>query len=110
MTRRRWIYREGKALEVNLSHEGTPRSTTDAALWNDRLYQDDGDPRYHSRKSHRAYMERNGLSTIDDYTDTWADAKKKRESELAGIDPSRKRDLIESFQRLKEGHHNARRR
>jgi hypothetical protein len=54
-------------------------------------------------------MARNGLSTIDDYTDTWAKADKERKAERAGIDPSRKRDVIEAYQRLKEDPHHGRR-
>jgi hypothetical protein len=105
MTRRRYVYRNGVAHEVGLDYSSEPSHVADSALWNDRLYQDDGDKRYNSRTQHQAYMRDNGLSTMDDYTDTWAKAEKARKSELAGIDPSRKHDVIEAFQRVREKNH-----
>lgn len=110
MPRRRWIYKNGEAFEISSDAEVTPRAPTDSALWNDRLYQDDGDRRYNSRKQHREYMARNGLTTIDDWTNTWAKDEKERKAALAGRDPSRKQDVIEAFQRVREGHHHATRR
>lgn len=108
MTRRRWRYKNGVATEVGGDSTQEPSHVADSALWNDRLYQDDGDKRYNSRSQHRAYMERNGLSTIDDWTDTWDKAEKARKAELAGIDPSRKRDVIEAYQREQEKIYNGR--
>ena len=109
MTRRRWRYKDGVAHEVGGDSTQEPSHVADSALWNDRLYQDDGDRRYHSRASHREYMAKNELTTIDDWTDTWDTAEKARKSELAGVDPSRKQDLIEAYQREQEKIYNGRR-
>jgi hypothetical protein len=62
-------------------------SAQDNALAGDRHYiglcaQDGTD--ISSRSKHREYMHRHGLTTADDYTDTWAKAQKAREAYRRG--------------------------
>ena len=102
MARRRWIYRDGVAIEVTQDYVPLSKNG-DALLWNDRSYQDMNDPRFSSRQQHRQYMADRGLTTADDFTDTWKQTEKARTAELQGIDPSRKRDLIQNLQRLQNG-------
>ena len=59
----------------------------DNALAGDRSYiglcaQDGTD--ISSRSKHREYMHRHGLTTADDYTETWAKAQKAREAYRRG--------------------------
>ena len=100
MTRRRWIYpKNGGPVEVDLDYRPEPRNG-DAVMWNDRIYQDANDPRYSSRVSHREYMRRNGLTTMDDFKGEWANAEKKRQATFQGIDPNRKQQIAEAFHRV----------
>ena len=102
MTRRRWVYRDGIAIEVDLNYVPKDRGqNTDGVLWNDRLYQDDGDPRYNSRASHRQYMKDNDLSMACDFTQTWQKAAEQRQNISKGIDPSRARDVAQAFEKLR---------
>lgn len=72
----------------------------DEVLWNDRSYQDANDPRFHSRKSHRDYMKREGLTTVDDFKGHFANAGKARERYYTdGHDPSRRADVARAMER-----------
>ena len=103
MTRRRWVYFGEEAVEV--SDDYVPESRNhDGVLWNDRLYQDDRDPRYASRAQHREYMRRNGLTTADDFTETWKRAAAEREKIQKGIDSTRKTDVNEALERVRSGY------
>ena len=104
MTRRRWIYIKGEALEVSEDY-AQPLKAADNVMWNDRLYQDDKDQRYASRSQHREFMKRNGLTTMDDYKGTWEKDASKRTSTLAGKDPTRIRDVVEAFNKLSSRRH-----
>ena len=56
-----------------------------------------------SRKKHREYMKQNGLTTMDDFKDTWEKKRQEREAFYSGKpydSESRKRDLIESIRKL----------
>lgn len=56
-----------------------------------------------SRKQHRDYMRRKGLTTIDDFSrpgGTWERQQKARDKFLDGHDPSRKRDVIDAYKQL----------
>jgi putative FmdB family regulatory protein len=72
-------------------------------VFNDRHYQDlkatDGTD-ISTRAKHRAYMKAKGLTTADDYTDTWKKQATERAERLAGIDPTRKQDVIEAVRKL----------
>ena len=98
--RRRYIQVDGVLTEVSVDH-AVPARNHDRLLWNDRLYQDDGDPRYNSRKQHAEYMKRNDLSLAGDYTDTWAKAAKERENIRKGHDTKRRVDIDRAIARRK---------
>jgi len=73
-------------------------------LWNDREYQDMNDPRFSSRSQHRQYMRDNGLSTMDDWTQTWAKAAQERAAWYTeGRDPSRKSDVARALELVQQG-------
>lgn len=81
-------------IEVSADFVPDPRNG-DSTLWNDRTYQDGGDPRFSSRSQHREYMARNGLTTVDDYmgpNGEFARAEKRREEFRSGKqrDPARR--------------------
>ena len=102
MARRRFIQQpDGSLQEVSRDYVANPRQASDTGiLWNDRSYQDLGDPRFTSRTQHREYMKQNGLTTVDDYTETFKQAEKERVAVKHGHDPRRKQAVIEAFQRL----------
>ena len=83
MTRRRWIQdrNTGELIEVTADHQSEMR-TDSGALWGDRSYDGmkapDGTD-ISTRTKHRDYMKATGLTTIDDFKDTWAQAKASRE-------------------------------
>lgn len=103
--RRRWIYPSdgGEPVEVSSDYVAdVPRH--DGVLWNDRDYQDMGDPRFSSRSQHREYMRQHGLTTADDFKAQWAKDAANRERAMAGHDPQRKHDINEAIHRLQSGH------
>lgn len=83
MTRRRFIQcREtGELIEVTKDYQPELRADS-GALWGDRSYDGlqatDGTD-ISTRTKHREYMKANGLATIDDFKDTWAQAQQRRE-------------------------------
>lgn len=93
MTVRRFVQqRDGALIEVSPDCVAEPHNH-DAVLWNDRDYQDVGDPRFSSRTQHREYMKRHGLTTIDDYPQHCASAEREREKFYRGEDSSRRADV-----------------
>lgn len=90
-------------IEVSSDYVGTRGVSTDSILWNDRTYQDMGDPRFTSRGEHRQYMKQNGLTTADDYKNQWPKDQAMREKRLAGYDPSRKQDIADAIRRPRIG-------
>lgn len=95
MTKKRWIYdNEGNAHEA-IEPQALPMY--DGLLWNDKLYQNDGDPRYNSRQEHRAYMRDNDLSMHSDYTLEWEKSAKARADFYSGVDPSRRDDIARAI-------------
>lgn len=98
MTRRRYIQRDGVLIEVPLNYVPEARNT-DALLWNDRAYQDVCDPRFHSRTSHREFMQREGLTTVDDFKGHFANAEQRRSQVLQGKDASRKGDIARALEK-----------
>jgi hypothetical protein len=81
----------------------------DSWRYNDRLYSDnpfrapDGTV-INSRAKHREYMRRNGLTTMDDFKDTWDKAAKERAKFYtpgeAYDSKSRREDLERSIKKL----------
>jgi hypothetical protein len=55
-----------------------------------------------SRSKHRAYMRERGLTTVDDYTQTWARQAEERKARLAGEDRSRVHDVAEAITQLEQ--------
>lgn len=102
MTRRRFIFDKEtqEMVEVSLDYEAPSRQGADGALWNDRAYQDLGDPRFSSRTQHREYMKQNGLTHTSDYREEWKAREKQRIEAKQGKDPSRKEDLHRAIQQL----------
>lgn len=87
----------------------TQRSNAlDNALAGDRHYiglcaQDGTD--ISSRSKHREYMHRHGLTTADDYTETWAKAQKEREAYRRGergTGAVTRNDIARAFAQAKE--------
>lgn len=106
MTRRRYVQINGELIEVGSDYEPPPRDAARQAglLWNDRAYQDANDPRFSSRTQHREFMKANGLTTVDDFKETWRNAEKRRVESRAGIDPTRRRVIEESFRKVSAGY------
>lgn len=67
-------------IEVTDDYNAPARA--DSALWGDRQYEGmrapDGTD-ISSRTKHRDYMKAKGLTTMDDFKDSWAQAKESRE-------------------------------
>jgi putative FmdB family regulatory protein len=72
-------------------------------VFNDRHYQDlkatDGTD-ISSRAKHQAYMKAKGLTTVDDYKETWKRDAQERTQRLAGVDSSRAQDVAEAVRKL----------
>lgn len=83
MTRRRYVYDPATKEMVEITQGAEPEVRADAgALWGDRHYEgmraSDGTD-ISSRSKHRQYMKNNNLTTMDDFTNSWAKAKEQRE-------------------------------
>lgn len=89
MAKRRFVWDpEQKCLvEVSTDYEQPSRQEMDGTLWNDRSYvglkATDGTD-ISSRSKHREYMKRNGLTTADDFTQTWDKAQQQRAAYFQG--------------------------
>ena len=99
--RRRWIYpKDGEPYEVGADYvQPVDKTAGESVLWNDKSYQDMGDPRFQSRTQHRAYMKQNDLTTCDDFKGEWAGAAKQREQIQSGADPQRREQIARLLQR-----------
>ena len=83
MTRRRFVQMKEPPYElVEVTDDYVSPSRADSALWGDRNYEGmvapDGTD-ISSRTKHREYMKAKGLTTMDDFKDSWAQAKESRE-------------------------------
>jgi len=95
----------GKLYEVDLGYSA-PLPDSQHLLWNDRDYKDlktsDGVD-ISSRAKHKEYMKRTGLTTMDDYKETWAKAQAKREEyRVKGGSVSRE-DVARAIHQLESG-------
>lgn len=84
MSRRRFIYpADGSpSFEVGAEYVAPSRQTTDGVLWNDRSYENlppENGEAINSRSRHREYMRKHGVTTVDDFKDTWKQAEKQRD-------------------------------
>lgn len=102
--KRRFVQIDGKLIEIT-NQDREPSRAGDAALWNDRSYEGlqatDGTD-ISSRSKQRAYMRAHGLTTADDFKDSWANAKKAREHYMQHGGTIRRSDIeraIAKFQR-----------
>ena len=107
MTRRRYIQDPVtfEMIEVTPDYVPPPRESAKnrGALWNDRHYDGvqatDGTD-ISTRKKHREYMKRHGLTTADDYQTSWAKAKEARERYMQRGGSVSKRDIAEAIHKL----------
>jgi putative FmdB family regulatory protein len=53
-----------------------------------------------TRAKHREYMRKNNLTTVDDFTQTWARAAREHEARMAGEDKSRVHDVVDAVRKL----------
>jgi len=87
---------DGEWIEVT-RREPSGDAQYHGSLWGDRGYDgmratDGAD--ISSRKKHRDYMQRKGLTTADDFTETWKSAEKKRAAFFNNEkDPDRRRAI-----------------
>ena len=84
MTRRRFVQRREPPYDlIEITDDYQPEMRADSgALWGDRSYDGlrapDGTD-ISTRTKHREYMKAAGLTTMDDFKDSWAKAKESRE-------------------------------
>lgn len=82
----RWNPELKELVEVGVDDEQAPRNS-DGLLWNDRHYDGlqatDGTD-ISSRAKHRAYMKANGLTTMDDFSQSWDKAAQQRAEYYTG--------------------------
>lgn len=81
MTTRSWVYVNGVAYEVGRDAIPENRQSIDSVLWGDRNYADTRGPNgedLSTRTKHREYMKQTGLTTIDDFTQSWKKSAEKR--------------------------------
>lgn len=104
MTRRRWIQdrKTGELIEVTADYQ--PELRTDSgALWGDSSYAGlkapDGTD-ISSRTKHREYMKAKGLTTADDFTDSWAKAKESRERYMTEGGSFKRADIERAIHQL----------
>lgn len=79
-----------------------PGSALENALASERHYEgmratDGAD--ISTRAKHRAYMKEKGVTTADDFKDTWKKAREDRAARAAGVDPSRRADVAHAFEK-----------
>ena len=84
MARRRYVQSKEppyELIEITDDYQ-SPMRADSGALWGDRSYDGlqapDGTD-ISSRSKHRDYMKATGMTTADDFKDTWAKAKVERE-------------------------------
>lgn len=107
MTRKRYIWDDELKDLVEITPDYQP-SRKDAAnhlgsLWGDRHYDglqatDGAD--ISTRKKHRDYMRKMGLTTADDFKDSWARSQKEREHYMQNGGSVRKQDIRDAIERL----------
>ena len=109
MTRKRYIWDDElkELVEITPGYrpavKGKDALNHLGGLWGDRHYDglratDGAD--ISSRKKHREYMKRTGLTTADDFKDTWARAKREREHYMQHGGSVRKQDIRQAIERL----------
>ena len=105
MTRRRFIQmREPPYDLIEVTEDYTAAMRTDSgALWGDRSYDGmkapDGTD-ISTRTKHREYMKANGVTTMDDFKETWAQAKVSREKYMTEGGSFKRADIERAIHQL----------
>lgn len=106
MTRRSYVYDEQLGQMVERTREPVRRANAQdhlGGLWGDRHYDgmraSDGED-ISSRKKHREYMKRHGVTTSDDFKDTWARARQQRDEYYTRGGTVRRQDIVASIEKL----------
>lgn len=108
MTRKRYIWDEEVKDLVEITPGYDPGRKKDAlnhlgSLWGDRHYDglratDGAD--ISTRKKHRDYMRKMGLTTADDFKSQWDKAKRAREHYMQHGGSVRRQDIKDAIERL----------
>lgn len=103
MTRRRYRYDPESGEMIEVTAEQRQADVRLSGLWGDRHYDGlrttDGVD-ISSRKKHREYMKRTGLTTADDFKSSWDKAKRDREHYMKNGGSVRKADIVEAIRQL----------
>lgn len=104
MARRRWIQMSEPPYElIEITEDYSAPARADSALWGDRSYEGmrapDGTD-ISSRTKHREYMKAKGVTTMDDFKDTWAKAKVDRESYMQQGGSFKRADIERAIYKL----------
>jgi len=105
MTRRRFVQRREPPYDlIEITDDYQPEMRADSgALWGDRSYDGlrapDGTD-ISTRTKHRDYMRAAGVTTMDDFKDTWAKAKVERERYYTEGGTFSKRDIRAAIEQL----------
>jgi hypothetical protein len=104
MSRKRWVQVDGQLIEVGSDYEGEHRhhGRVHGDLHYDGMRATDGAD-ISTRAKHRAYMKAKGLTTADDFTETWKRAAEERQRTMQGHDPSRRRDIDRALYQVQTG-------
>jgi len=104
MAKRRFIQMKEPPYElIEVTDDYTAPSRGDSALWGDRSYEGmvapDGTD-ISSRTKHREYMKSKGLTTMDDFQNTWAKAKVERENYMQNGGSFKRADIERAIHHL----------
>jgi hypothetical protein len=104
MTKRRWIQDRTTGELVEVTADYHPHMRTDSgALWGDSSYDGmkapDGTD-ISSRTKHREYMKAKGLTTMDDFKGSWAQAKESRERYMTEGGSFKRADIERAIHKL----------
>lgn len=104
MTRRRFIQMKEPPYDlIEVTEDYSAPARADSALWGDRNYEGmvapDGTD-ISSRTKHREYMKAKGLTTMDDFKDSWAQAKASRERYMTEGGSFKRADIERAIHQL----------
>lgn len=99
----KWVYDRKQGKLVPVSEFVAPVEAKNASIMMDRFYENtcatDGTD-IGSRRKHREYMRRNGLTTVDDFPKTWNGEAKNRAEYFTGGSAREfkdiKKDIVEA--------------
>lgn len=103
MTRRRYVWDPEVGALVEMSTEQPKADSRTSALWGDRHYDGmqatDGTD-ISSRAKHRRYMKKHGLTTADDFKQTWERTVREREHYQKHGGSIRRSDVLEAIHKV----------